>query len=131
MSVVYTAPTITPSGASFAQLRSYGVPGLAALIAALNGLSSKTSSRINAGPAGASDCYRALTTAVDNYLHGDPASQADVLAIVADCAAYFRAVADAADEAGGLIAANPGTLTEVLPQPGDWIAVATPQRSFP
>jgi len=114
--MAYTAPTITASGGTFAQLLTGGLKGqLELLIAANTGAGCfLTQGQIN--QARNLLAYREVSPPVraaghlDDWLHGDPVPTATFAQQVLDYATVFALLATALNEIGVLCDANPGTL---------------------
>jgi hypothetical protein len=103
---------VASSGITWAQLRSLGFHGTLAQVALTNGLPAPLASRIKSSDtvSGAVHAYAAL---IDRFLAGDPVDINEVTNRMTDLARVFHALAQAADDANALIAANPGTVHDV------------------
>jgi hypothetical protein len=108
----YTPPSITASGTTFAQFQTGGISGhLERLIAAQTGLSTKAIEMARAGKqVRFQQVYNRLSAVVEEFNSGRPSSTANVAAAFADLATVFAMLNTLCNEAGTLIAANPGTL---------------------
>ena len=131
--MAYTAPTITPSGGTFAQLQSGGLPGqLELLITANTGAGCNlTQNQTNAirrifSPIMVSEGEKA-SEHVSDWLRGDPIAAADFQQLVLDKATVFAVVYTALNEIGALQAANAGTLGATTSIAG----LQTPVRTWP
>jgi hypothetical protein len=112
----YSAPTVATSGASFSQLQAAApnaLLGLLALLAGHDSLSPQTTAALAGGPTGASGAWNSAAAAISSYLAGSPVDQQGACDLIEQSAAVFRAIAQGLDDAGALIAANPGTLSTV------------------
>ena len=131
--MAYTAPTITASGGTFAQLQTYGLIGqIEALITANTGAGcSLTQGQINGirrvmSPLMVSEGEKAGEH-VNDWLRGDPITAADFQQLVLDKATVFAVIATALNEIGTLQAANAGTLGVSTSISG----LQTPVRTWP
>jgi hypothetical protein len=106
--VSYTPPSLTASGTTFPQLQSAGFSGILSNISSANAFDLATNSllfaiaRTAAGPN--------MVPIADNFLSGQPMDLAALLARLGRYSSALHALAQAADELGTLMAANPGTL---------------------
>ncbi len=110
--MAYSAPVLTPSGTTWAQLQALGAQGLAQKIAAVNHCNPDVVSRL-AGGKTIAETFAAYMTMVGRYLAGDPVEATDFQARLLNVATVFHALAAACDEINTLIDANPGTLKTV------------------
>lgn len=127
----YTAPTITASGGTFAQLQSGGFPGqLELVIAANTGAGcSLTQGQINAirrvySPLMVSEGEK-TSEHISDWVRGDPIASADIAQIILDKATVFAVVTTALNEIGVLQAANAGTLGTTTTPAGVPVPVRT------
>jgi hypothetical protein len=125
--VSYTAPTITASGGTFAQLQALGLSGWLDLLATANSLTDAQRAELHRS-ALSNQIFLRAAGAVTNYTSGAPVATADIAAELLDLATVFSVVATALNEIGTLIDANPGTLTnKVIASSG----MVVPTRTFP
>lgn len=108
--MAYLSPSITPSGATFAQLRAGGFQGQLTRLADANALPPAIRSLV-VGPL---DRVKVgITHVLDAFLQGDPISTGDVNAKLLAFAMALKVIATALEEANVLVDANPGTLSTV------------------
>ncbi len=125
--MAYSAPVLTPSGTTWAQLQALGAQGLVQKIAAVNHCNADIVSRL-AGSKTIAATFAGYVTMVERYLAGDPVEATDFQARLLNVATVFRALASTCDEINTLINANPGTI-KTVPQIGSIHPVK--MRAFP
>lgn len=121
MSVSYTAPSLNSSGTTFNQFQTGGIATILVNLVVANSLDIAATTRILGGVEGASRAIRTARDTVSNYLSGYPVDQAQTVATLADCSAVLHALAQSIDEAGTLIAANPGTVVQAVTPAPDYV----------
>ena len=112
----YTPPTVVTSGVTWTTVQALGFHGTLAKVALANGLAPALASRIKSSDA-VSGAVQAYASLVDRYLSGDPVDLASTLSRASDLARVFRSLAQAADDVNTPIAANPGTVHDVIVKP--------------
>lgn len=124
----YTAPTITASSGTFAQLKLGGLSYQLDLIIATNaGLTQAQKDLIHAfTKPDMVKVYQKAATTVDNFLRGDPIATATVATQILDLATAVTVLKTALDEIGTLVDANAGTLGYTTNAAG----MPTPVRTF-
>ncbi len=127
--MAYTAPSVTASSGTFAQLQAGGLAGqVELLITANSGLTARQITLARAARAGQfEDTVRAGARLVDTFLRGDPIALAEAKQDLLDVAWAVSLLKAAVDEIGVLIDANAGTLTTKATGIGDRQGV----RTFP
>lgn len=111
----YTAPTITASGGTWAEFKTYGFAGQIEAVIAANSFNQAVINEIRAFRKGNSGLKIAdINSAMNNYLHGLPVATADINTQLLNHATAVAALLTAINEANTLIAANPGTLTTTV-----------------
>lgn len=127
--MAYTAPTITASSGTFAQLQTGGLTNqLELLIAANSGLSQAQINLVRAfAKPDMVKNYQRIAVHIDDFLHGDPVVYATFAASLLDYATAFTVLKTALDEIGTLAEANQGTLTTTSTP----IGLPRPVRTFP
>ena len=124
----YTAPVLTPSATTWAQLQSLGAQGVAQKIAAVNHCDKDIVSRLSGGKKTIAEAYAAYVSMVERYAVGDPVEGTDFATRLLNIATVFHALAQTCDEINTLISANPGTI-KTVPHLGSGHAVK--KRVFP
>ena len=125
----YTAPTITASSGTFAQLQTGGLPvQLELLITANSGLSQFQINEIRGLLAHTiENTNHRAARVVHNFLAGRPVASATVTQQILDYATVFAVLSTALNEIGTLVDANAGTLGTTVSPAG----IVTPVRTFP
>ena len=125
----YTAPVVTASGGTFAQLQAGGLTGqVERMVTANGGLTVRQVQLIRTFERGnGGEVFRAASKLIENYLRGDAMALADLQQDHLDVSWAFSVWKAAVDEIGTLIAANAGTLTTTATGIGDRKAI----RTFP
>lgn len=108
----YTAPTITPSSATFSDLRDGGHAAILGAVLAANAAPTAAAlSMVNAGSTNGSDLVRIrLVDLTSQYISGAPVDHDDIVPDLSDLAWVAAIHAQVANEIATLIDANPGTL---------------------
>jgi hypothetical protein len=129
-SVSYTPPVLAGSGVTWAQLRSLGFQGTLARLAQVNGLPPALISRLSSSQT-ISNAVRAYAALVDQFLAGDPVDVNEISTRMTDLSKVFRSLAQAADDVNTLIAANPGTVHDVVTKGNGGDRVVKRKRTWP
>lgn len=116
--MAYTSPTISASGATWADLKAGGLSGHLEKIIAANTLSAEATSYVRlVRERQIQRLFDRLQSQLDAFLGGDPVSPpdgsgnlVDLDGRLADFAAALKAFATAVDEIAALVDANPGTI---------------------
>jgi hypothetical protein len=112
--MAYVAPVVPASGTTFAQFQAGGISAMVERQIALlvsGGTTPVRISLLRAARAGnLQRVYKKLSTLVEEWNAGRPMVGADAELKLADLHIVFIALAQACQEAGGLMDANPGTL---------------------
>ncbi len=121
---------LSPSGATFARLRSGGLSGqIESLIAANPTLNLNVIRGLHAGRNGTLErLYQGLAGLVEAYLQGDPIANSDVNQRLADYATIFSGYAQSTAEIAALVGANPGTIINLPSLPHAPVPIV--ERSF-
>lgn len=112
--MAYESRVISPSGATFATLKT-GLRSVLAASLAANSLSTKQAETAKDFGPQLADAQRTI----DNFLQGNPVPIADVKGLLLDAATSLKLQLAVVEEACVLVDANPGTIVTVARPQGD------------